>query len=259
MRRQKLNTQVILLGVSRIQKMAHFATLTTEAQMKEESRAATAEGMREIAAALASKGPDVDSDSSVELLDSTDDSSYTSSSSGSGSRRHRRHHHRRSKHRKSDGGGSAAVDKMEQRVHYLKLDLSNAKVETEELRAEVNRLKAKTLAFDNVDKQFAALKKIMNDAVEDTSDLNRKQVQNKYYRFLEESAKQVEVCSTALVSIEPNNIRLALTRVNEAEKRKLIAIERSFHFILTLKRLKEYALYSMMGLCLILIMWIIFR
>jgi hypothetical protein len=239
--------------------MAHFATLTTEAQMKEESRAATAEGMREIAAALASKGPDVDSDSSVELLDSTDDSSYTSSSSGSGSRRHRRHHHRRSKHRKSDGGGSAAVDKMEQRVHYLKLDLSNAKVETEELRAEVNRLKAKTLAFDNVDKQFAALKKIMNDAVEDTSDLNRKQVQNKYYRFLEESAKQVEVCSTALVSIEPNNIRLALTRVNEAEKRKLIAIERSFHFILTLKRLKEYALYSMMGLCLILIMWIIFR
>jgi len=53
--------------------------------MKEESRAATAEGMREIAAALASKGPDVESDSSVELLDSTDESSY-SSSSGSGSR-----------------------------------------------------------------------------------------------------------------------------------------------------------------------------
>jgi len=239
--------------------MAHFATLTTEAQMKEESRAATAEGMREIAAALASKGPDVESDSSVDLLDSTDESSYTSSSSGSGSRRHRRHHHRRRKHRKSDGGSSAAVDKMEQRVHYLKLDLSNAKVETEELRAEVNRLKVKTHAFENLDKQFGALKKIMNDAVEDTSDLNRKQVQNKYYRFLEESAKQVEVCSTALVSIEPNNIRLALTRVNEAEKRKLIAIERSFHFILTLKRLKEYALYSMMGLCLILIMWIIFR
>jgi len=239
--------------------MAHFATLTTEAQMKEESRAATAEGMREIAAALASKGPHVDSDSDVELLDSTDESSYSSSSSGSGSRRHRRHHHRRHKHRKSDGGGGAAVDKMEQRVHYLKLDLSNAKVETEELRAEVNRLKAKTMAFDNLDKQFATLKKIMNDAVEDTSDLNRKQVQNKYYRFLEESAKQVEVCSVALVSIEPNNIRLALTRVNEAEKRKLIAIERSFHFILTMKRLKEYALYAMMGLCIILIMWIMFR
>ena len=229
--------------------------------MKEESRAATAEGMREIAAALAAKGPNVDSDSSIELLDSSDEdeSSYTSSSSGSGSRRHRRHHHRRRKHRKSDSAGSAAVDKMEQRVHYLKLDLSNAKVEVEELRAEVIRLKTKTMAFDNVDKQFAALKKIMNDAVEDTSDLNRKQVHNKYYRFLEESAKQVEVCSAALVSIEPNNIRLALLRVNEAEKRKLIAIERSFHFILTMKRLKEFALYAMMGLCIILIMWIMFR
>jgi predicted RNase H-like nuclease (RuvC/YqgF family) len=230
--------------------------------MKEQSRLATAEGMKAVAEALASKGPKEDSDSSIELLDSEDEDSYTSSSSsgsGGGSRRHRRHHHRRRKHRKSDGGGSAAVDKMEQRVHYLKLDLSNAKVETEELRTEVNRLKAKTLAFDNLDKQFAALKKIMNDAVEDTSDLNRKQVQNKYYRFLEESGKQVEVCATALVSIEPNNIRLALTRVNEAEKRKLIAIERSFHFILTMKRLKEFALYAMMGLCVILIMWIMFR
>jgi len=241
--------------------MAHFATLTTEAQMKEQSRIATAEGMKAVAEALASKGLKTDSDSSIELLDSEDEdaSSYTSTSSGSGSRRHRRHHHRRRKHRKSDGGGSTAVDKMEQRVHYLKLDLSNAKVETEELRTELNRLKAKTMAFDNLDKQFAALKKIMNDAVDDTSDLNRKQVQNKYYRFLEDSAKQVEVCATALVSIEPNNIRLALTRVNEAEKRKLIAIERSFHFILTMKRLKEYALYAMMGLCVILIMWILFR
>lgn len=131
-----------------------FCTQKTPQELAEESRKATAEGMRQLAEAMRKRKycefkPDSDGNES----DSSSSSSSSSSSKSSASITHKTK-------------AIYLVEKLEQRIHYMKLDLTNLQVEKEDLLEELNTYKTRWETMKKIDNGFSLLKDSLSRAAE---------------------------------------------------------------------------------------------
>ena len=208
--------------------------MTTQ-QMEEESRKATAEGMRQIAEALAKKQaePQV-SDSSDDLSDS---SSGTSRSGGSRSGGRRRTRHRREPKTKTP-----AADKLEDRIRYLQLDLVNAKVDTEDARTEVVALKTRLDPYTRANNELGFMRSALDRSKKGLDELTNTQLARKIGLFKEETTEHIALCTVAVNKIELHEIKAGLERVIVAERRKILNQLETLESILWWREMKLLAL-----------------
>jgi len=197
-------------------------------QMAEESKRATAEGMREIAEALRAREAKTPSDS---------ESDFCSDSDTSSSRHRNRKRSRKSKSEKTD------TRALETRIHYMTLELANTKVEVDEAKETAENLKKQLAPYSRVNDELAFLKSAMNRALANTANLTKNQLESKFKLFVDETRDHASMCVAQICRIEQEEVKQALNRVLEAEKRKLVKLTNSYKMLILKTHVKELAMY----------------
>lgn len=217
--------------------MTEYTTKISLSQMAEDSKKATEEGMRQLAidmvAAEATKPHDSSDSSDMSSSDSFDSSDSDSKSRGRSRKNKHRHvkiHNRNSKY---------DMEKLENRIHYLTLDLANSTVDTDNLRLEVESLKKRMTPFIRVNDELAFIKSSMNRAFNNIDKLYSQQLVQKSVQFHEEAFEHITLCSNAIATIHLDEVRISMLRILDAERRKVKKIENSYQSLILKTRIKE--------------------
>lgn len=197
-----------------------YCARSTVKEAEEQMRKATAEGMREIAVALAKKRvlSEFDSDS-----DSESDSS--------------------AEYINHFGKPTKSVN-LETRIHYLKLDLSNAKVEIDDIKSELTLAKQRINTYNEINKELSVLASYGGWLL-DANSLTIKQLQLKHTSFIQDTEKHITLCDNAIKMCDLADLKNSLSKVLAIEKERVIAIEKSFKWIIE-KKMMINAVIDMM-------------
>lgn len=147
-----------------------FCTQKTAEQMAEESRKATIEGMRQVAEALKRKKK-----RRVSLESSSSDESFVVEESTS---------------------------KLEERIHYLQLDLSNAEVEKQDLKEEVDKLKNRLNPYKRINEEVQNLNSSLDRATRNCDGLTLEQLEKKLSTFIEEFTEHYQLCQVQMNKLD---------------------------------------------------------
>jgi hypothetical protein len=195
-----------------------FTKRMTVEEMAEQSRKATAEGMRELAAAAAAfatrKQSTVYEDSDCDW---------------------------ESEH---DSPKLASVEKLESRIHYLTLDLTNAKVEVDDANLKIEELTLQMTPFRRVNDELTYIKSSLTRALKDTGGMNKNQLELRFKLFREEANEHAALCNASIGKIELDEVKQGMLRVLNSERRKILATEKSFKWVILVAQLKELMLWS---------------
>jgi len=208
-----------------------YTVRCTPEQAAEQSRIATAEGLREVAAALAQraasgKQPDTD-------YDSDESTESSESSSRSRSRSHRR---KRRRHDKKSGDRSAG-NEFERRAQYLQLELGNAKVDVEDLRTEVSKLKSNLDPYKTINNELTYLRGSIDRSNKDLELLTLPQIEKRMTLYKEEYNEHMALCSAAVAKlVDLAEIRVCFMRVLNAERKRATKAENSLEFVIWMRR-----------------------
>lgn len=183
-----------------------YATRMSAAEAAEQSRIATAQGMRDVAAALRERA----------ALPSDDSSSV--SSSDSSDRRHKRRRREKVVVRNDDG---------EKTAYYLKLELANAKVDIDDLKVEQTKMKAILEPYNVINNELAFLKSATERSNKDLHTLTFAQLGKRLTIYKEEYREHYALCNAALAKVGLSEVRNSLARVLNAEKRRASGAEKS--------------------------------
>lgn len=197
-----------------------YARQVTVEQMEEEKRRATAEGMREIAAALAARNinnPEED------FMSSDDDCC-----SEPRSRKPRVVHI-----------DTSVTEKLEKRNHYLQLELSNALVDVEDANTKVDGLSKALAPYKKLNDELSFLKGSLDRALLNTDKLTGAQLYGKLKLFQEEATEHASLSMVALNKIEQLEIKAGLMRLLAAEKKRFVKVENSFKWVVFITQTKE--------------------
>lgn len=195
------------------------ANQMTPDQMNEASRKATAEGMKQIAEALAQKQKEAEIEEDFYKGSDNDDSSSASSGSSDESRRERRRR-KSSRKQKKNPSGSIVEDKLEGRIHYLQLDLANAKVDTETAQDEVRALKAVYEPYKKANDNLALIHSAMDRSTKGLEDLSIKQLEMKIKLFADETKEHLLLLSVAVDKMQLSEMKGSMERIIASERRK---------------------------------------
>ncbi len=204
-----------------------FTVRCTPEQAAEQSRIATAEGMKQVAAALAERAmlkpiTDTENDS---------DDSYDSSDSSKGSRSRKRR--RRSK-KSSD---KVEISEFERRAHYLQLELGNAKVDNDDLRTEVSKLKTHLDPYKVINNELTYLRGAIDRSNKDLDLLTVAQVEKRFALYKEEYNEHIALCTAAVAKLgELAEIKVCFMRVLNAERKRAAKAEYSLTFVIWLRK-----------------------
>jgi isoleucyl-tRNA synthetase len=182
-----------------------MAVKMTLAQMEEASRKATVDGMREIAEAFAKKNNKEQPDSDTTTTTDSDDKNVK--------------YVRKSKENKSNT--NSAVEKLESQIHYLRMDLINSKVELDDTRTDVNKYKNISDLYVKINNELGFIRSAIDRSNKNLTDLTIKQFKNKVALFVEEANEHVVLCEQSINKIELHEIKFALERIINAEKKKI--------------------------------------
>lgn len=195
-----------------------FTKRMTVEEMAEQSRKATAEGMRELAAAAAAfatrKQSTVYEDSDCDW---------------------------ESEH---DSPKMASVEKLESRIHYLTLDLTNATVELDDANLKIEQLSLQMTPFRRVNDELTYLKSSLTRALKDTGGMNKNQLELRFKLFREEANEHAALCNASIGRIELDEVKQGMLRVLNSERRRILATEKSFRWVILVAQLKELTLWS---------------
>lgn len=195
-----------------------FTKRMTVEEMAEQSRKATAEGMRELAAAAAAfatrKQSSVYEDSDCDW---------------------------ESEH---DSPKMASVEKLESRIHYLTLDLTNATVELDDANLKIEQLNLQMTPFRRVNDELTYLKSSLTRALKDTGGMNKNQLELRFKLFREEANEHAALCNASIGRIELDEVKQGMLRVLNSERRRILATEKSFKWVILVAQLKELTLWS---------------
>ena len=204
-----------------------YAVRYTPEQAAEQSRIATAEGLKEVAAALAERaasGKQLDTD-----YDSDDSYDSSDSSRDRGSRRKRRRRNKKS----SDKPESEA----ERRAYYLQLDYANAKVDVEDLRTEVSKLKTIIDPYKVINNELTYLRGAIDRSNKDVELLTLAQIEKRLTLYKEEYNEHIALCSAAVAKlVDLAEIRVCFMRVLNAERKRATKAENSLEFVIWLRK-----------------------
>lgn len=201
----------------------------TPSQMEEASRKATADGMREVAEALNKKENKINKDNS--------DTDNSNSDTDSSSNVKKSHTSKSFIIQKKVSDNSAVIDKLEQQVHYLRLDLVNSKVEIDDARKEVIKLKSINDIYTKINNEFGFIRSAIERSQKNLDDLTVKQFKYKVALFIEEANEHVGLCERSINKIELHEIKFALERVLVAERKKIVKYTSDLNYKIWVKEL----------------------
>jgi len=202
-----------------------FSPKMTQSQMEEASRKATADGMREVAEALTKK----QNKSNLDNSNSSDSSDTNDTESD-----HNIKVSRVSKpyiiHKTNVSNKSDSIEKLESQIHYLRLDLANCKVETDDAKAELTKQKSINDIYMKINNEFGFIRSAIERSKKNVDDLTIKQFKRKVELFIEESTEHVALCESSIDKIELHEIKFALERILNAEKKKIVKYTKDLNY-----------------------------
>jgi hypothetical protein len=196
-----------------------FTKRMTVEEMAEQSRKATAEGMRELAAAAAAFATRKQQPSVYEDSDCDWESEHESPK-------------------------MASIEKLESRIHYLTLDLTNATVELDDANLKIDQLSLQMTPFRRVNDELTYLKSSLTRALKDTGGMNKNQLELRFKLFREEANEHAALCNASIGRIELDEVKQGMLRVLNSERRRILATEKSFKWVIFVAHLKELTLWS---------------
>jgi len=192
-----------------------YTTRLTPAQMAEESRIATAQGLRDVAAALAAKAKTAPVFGTGKARSEEEESLSDGSSDGSrrsGAKRRRRHRSRRQSPARSHSDEKAA--------HLLRVELASVMVEKEDLLLEITKLKTQLQPYSSVNNELALIKSAIERLNKDTGELTIAQLEKRQNLFHEEFAEHKALATVASSKITYADVKLCVLRVINAEVKR---------------------------------------
>lgn len=175
--------------------MAQYVTRMTPEQMAAESKKATEEGMRQVAAGLAARGLK----SAIYLEDSDSDETVV----------------KKKKNVVIDNG--VLVNKLETRIHYMQLDMANKSVDLQDANTLIQEYRDKHEVLKRIDDNILLLTNL-SFYLNNINTLTLEQVQKKLTLFKEESHEHAGTCLFYIKKIEfqliKNYMILALDEMN---------------------------------------------
>ena len=195
-----------------------FSTKMTPAAAAEQSRIATAQGMRDVAAALAAAQyePILESDGSC------DDSSSDSS--------------RKRKRRRRRTTPSRSIHEDESAAHYVRLELMNAKVDNDDLRTEISKLKDSLDPYNVINNELAYIKSSIERSNKDTEQLTLIQLEKRRFLFKEEYKEHIALCSAACSKLTLAEVKSSFLRIIAVEKKRALNAENSLEWSIKIRR-----------------------
>jgi chromosome segregation ATPase len=178
--------------------------------------------MRDLAAALAERSVNIN-------VSDSDDVSSLSSSEYSGRRRKRRH-------RDKSSNLNVAINDAEKHAHYLKLELSNAKVDIEDLKEELASLKASLAPYSSINNEMTYLRSATERSNKDIGTLTFAQLEKRYILFKEEYREHLALCNAALSKVSLTEVKNSLTRVLTVEKRRAASAEKNLEWAIWIRQ-----------------------
>lgn len=203
-----------------------YSTRVSAAEAAEQSRIATAEGLRQVQAALLERG----NLSPIRSQDSDD--SYDSSDSSDSEGRHRKCR-RRSKKRSFDTSGPGEHEK---RNHYLTLELANAQVDVENLRLENSKLKISLDPYTVINNELAYLKSSIDRSNKEINTLTLSQLEKRATLYKEEYLEHIALCNAAIGKLSLAEVKSSFMRVIVAEKKRAIKAENTLNFTIWFRK-----------------------
>jgi len=183
----------------------------TPEQAAEESRIATAQGLRDVAAALAARPIPPKSHSEEEDISLSDSSSEGSRRSGV---------KRRRRGRRSRRNSPVRSNSEENAVHLLRVQLSSVMVEKEDLLLEINKLKAQLQPYSSVNNELALIKSAIERLNKDTGEQTVAQLEKRQNLFHEEFAEHKALATVAASKIAYADVKNCVLRVLNAEVKR---------------------------------------
>jgi len=184
--------------------MPQYCTKKTDAEMAEESKKATAQGLKNLAESFLEE----------EFKESDSDSE---------------------KEEKPKSRSNARLEKLETRIHYMQLELLNAKVDLDDANEKLLIHKKRQDLHATIDKEFAILNG-MDSYLNDRWDLSMPKLEARHKEFLEKSYDQLEICQNAVEEVELPHLRYMMHISLNEMRNKMIRIESSIHFTIMFQR-----------------------
>jgi len=201
-----------------------YTNHVSAAMMAEQSKKATAEGMRQLAAAMAERkanpvlNPEDETDSEMDY-DSDADSILRA--------------RKRSRHQPKvihvNGGGNKV---LEDRVRFLQLDLTNALVDVEDAKTAADKVKGQLAPIQRVNDELGFLKSAMLRGIKDSGNLSKVMLEARVKFFMEETTEHSALCLASLNKIDMEEVKAGLMRVLVAEKKKLVNMEKNYKYLI---------------------------
>ena len=194
-----------------------YTTRLTPEQMAEESRIVTAQGLRDVAAALAAKAKTgavfgagkARSEEEESLSDSSSDGSRRSSAK-----------RRRKSRRRSRSRSPARSNSDEKAAHLLRVELASVTVEKEDLMLEITKLKAQLQPYSSVNNELALIKSAIERLNKDTGEQTIAQLEKRQNLFHEEFAEHKALATVASAKITYADVKNCVLRVLNAEVKR---------------------------------------
>ena len=202
--------------------MTSFVTKMTPAEVAEQSRIATAQGMREIAAAM-----------SATVRDS-DESYYSDSSDSSTETQSKRK--KTNVKKQSHDESRANYLKEESRARYLQLELANAAVDLDDAKQEIVKFKALVEPYTAFNNEMAFLKSSIERSNKEISQLTLLQLEKRLCLFKEEYGEHAARCATAVSKVPLAEVGSAFSRVLVVEKRRAFNAEKSLEWSIFVRK-----------------------
>lgn len=192
--------------------MPQFVTKMTPAEMAEESKKATQEAMRNLTTQLTDVQPE-----ECYLSDSDNDILF-----------------QRKRFRKPE---TESVEKLESRIYYMKLDISNLTVDLTNCKDELTDVK----------RHFNTLKQINNDLeyldkldfyLKDINEFSIEQLEKKYKLFVDEDNEHAQLCMSNIMRIEDlPEVKSAMILALTSKRTKNKVVDHEIRYAINRKRI----------------------
>lgn len=216
-----------------------YSTRVSADVAAEQQRKATAEGMRELAQAMANSN----SRNVIPVSDSETDSVFGSDSdSGSSDLVGRKRSRKSASKPRIIQADTAAIGKLNDRIRFLQLDLGNAMVDVEDAKTKAEGFSNQLAPYQRVNDELVFFKSAMTRAFKDVGSFTKAQLENRFKLFVEEASEHAKHCSIAIEKIGLDEVKAGMNRVLTAERKRFAQIEKSYKFRIFVVGAKELML-----------------
>jgi macrodomain Ter protein organizer (MatP/YcbG family) len=117
------------------------------------------------------------------------------------------------------------------------LELGNAKVDVEDLRTEVTKLKSNLDPYKTINNELTYLRGAIDRSNKDLELLTLSQIEKRMTLYKEEYNEHIALCSAAVAKlVDLAEIRVCFMRVLNAERKRATKAEHSLEFVIWVRK-----------------------